>query len=134
MSAVVADTHTIIWFLTRSRKLSATARAALVNAEQSGYPIYVPTIIVVELRYLIEKGTITQSEYDLIVTTLRDPAKAANAEPLDLNVAEVLSQIPRATVPDMPDRIIAATALALGIPLVTRDKKIQSLTNITTIW
>jgi PIN domain nuclease of toxin-antitoxin system len=134
MSAVVADTHTIIWFSTRARELSVTARAALVNAEQSGYPIYVPTIVVVELRYLIEKGTITQSEYDLIVNTLRDPTKAASAQPLDLNVAEVLTQIPRATVPDMPDRIVAATALALGVPLVTRDQKIRALTNVTTIW
>ncbi|WP_437730494.1 hypothetical protein [Sorangium sp. So ce1335] len=30
----------------------------------------------------------------------------------------------RADVPDMPDRIIAATAVSLGVPLVTRDGKI----------
>jgi predicted nucleic acid-binding protein len=34
----------------------------------------------------------------------------------------------------MPDRIIAATAFYLGIPLVTRDLRIQALTNIQTIW
>jgi PIN domain nuclease of toxin-antitoxin system len=134
MNAVVADTHTIIWFLTRAPELSATARAALINAEQKGLPIYVPTIVVVESRYLVEKGTLTSAEYDLIVSTLKDQKKAASAEPLDLSIAEALSQIPRATVPDMPDRIIAATALALSLPLVTRDHKIRALTNIATIW
>ena len=34
----------------------------------------------------------------------------------------------------MPDRIIAATALSLGLPLVTADTEIRKLTNITTIW
>jgi predicted nucleic acid-binding protein len=31
-------------------------------------------------------------------------------------------------------RIIAATALALGLPLVTRDTEIRGLTNVTTVW
>ncbi len=34
----------------------------------------------------------------------------------------------------MPDRIIAATAFSLGIPLVTRGLRIQALTTIVTIW
>ncbi|MEK7833969.1 MAG: PIN domain-containing protein [Acidobacteriota bacterium] len=50
-----------------------------------------------------------------------------------MGVADSLSQIPRTTVPDMPDRIIAATALTLGLPLVTCDHKIRALTNIVTI-
>jgi predicted nucleic acid-binding protein len=33
----------------------------------------------------------------------------------------------------MPDRIIAATALSLGLPLVTRDGKIRA-SNVITIW
>lgn len=37
------------------------------------------------------------------------------------------------TNPDMPDRIIAGTALHLKLPLITRDHKIQ-LSQIDTIW
>ncbi|MGH7200282.1 MAG: PIN domain-containing protein [Planctomycetaceae bacterium] len=33
----------------------------------------------------------------------------------------------------MPDRMIAATALHLNLPLVTRDRRIQAA-NIPTIW
>ncbi|MEO1686025.1 MAG: VapC toxin family PIN domain ribonuclease, partial [Cyanobacteria bacterium J06631_12] len=33
-----------------------------------------------------------------------------------------------------PDRIIAATALHLGLPLIIKDHKIAMETAITTIW
>lgn len=48
-------------------------------------------------------------------------------------VATALRRIPRSVVPDVPDRIIAATALYLGLPLVTRDRRLQSA-GIQTIW
>jgi predicted nucleic acid-binding protein len=53
--------------------------------------------------------------------------------PVDAGVADALPKIPRDVVPDMPDRIIAATALHLGLPLVTRDRRIQAA-GIQTIW
>ncbi|HDQ72545.1 MAG TPA: hypothetical protein ENN19_10675 [Chloroflexi bacterium] len=33
-----------------------------------------------------------------------------------------VKEIPRQQVPDLPDRIIAATALYLDVPLITRDR------------
>lgn len=53
--------------------------------------------------------------------------------PFDEIVAGYLHQVERSKVPDMPDRIIAATALSLGIPLISRDRKIQ-VSAVTTIW
>jgi predicted nucleic acid-binding protein len=44
-----------------------------------------------------------------------------------------LRRISRDVVPDMPDRIIAATALHLELPLVTSDRRIQQ-TEVETIW
>jgi predicted nucleic acid-binding protein len=44
-----------------------------------------------------------------------------------------LKEIARAAVPDMPDRIIAATAHHLGLPVVTRDRKILA-SSVQTIW
>lgn len=52
---------------------------------------------------------------------------------VDAAVAEAVYKVPRSAVPDMPDRIIAATALHLGLPLITRDQRIQSA-GIKTIW
>jgi PIN domain nuclease of toxin-antitoxin system len=52
---------------------------------------------------------------------------------VDAAVANTLPKIPGDVVPDMPDRIIAATALHLVVPLVTRDSRLQSA-GINTIW
>ena len=48
-------------------------------------------------------------------------------------MADTVELISRDEVPDMPDRVIAATAAALKVPLVSRDRKIQSST-IETLW
>lgn len=134
IAGVVADTHTFNWFLINPARLSANALATLQAAEAAGEPIYVPTITLVELRYLVEKRTITEADFQFCLATLKDPATAPTPAALDVVRAEPLAQIPRAAVPDMPDRIIAATALSLGLPLVTADHKIRALTNIATIW
>ncbi len=134
MSSIVADTHTLLWYINDTGNLSALAASAFEQAEQAGDLIYIPSIVVVELRYLVEKGRdIDETDYQTIVSLLRNNSSALTIAPLNMGVADSLSQIPRTTVPDMPDRIIAATALTLGLPLVTCDHKIRALTNIVTI-
>ncbi|MBI3665402.1 MAG: hypothetical protein HY236_04130 [Acidobacteria bacterium] len=44
-----------------------------------------------------------------------------------------MGQIPGGVIPDLPDRVIAATAIRLNLPLVTRDGRIQAA-SIETIW
>ncbi len=133
MSAVVTDTHALLWYLNNHPKLSTVARQAMEAAEAAGDPIYVPSIVVVELRYLVEKGTITEADYQTVIAALKDSMTTLTIAPLNLETADALSLIPRATVPDMPDRIIAATALHLDLPLITRDTRIRASTVIV-VW
>ena len=44
-----------------------------------------------------------------------------------------MERVSRSQVPDLPDRVVYATALALGVPLVSRDGKIRA-SQIRTIW
>jgi hypothetical protein len=46
MVAVVADTHTIVWYLRELPRLSEAALAALDGATAAGDPIYVSSISV----------------------------------------------------------------------------------------
>ncbi len=44
-----------------------------------------------------------------------------------------MRQVPRVEIPDMPDRIVAATALYLGVPVISRDSRIRA-SNVQTVW
>ncbi|MCE2697356.1 MAG: type II toxin-antitoxin system VapC family toxin [Nostocales cyanobacterium LE14-WE4] len=134
MTSVVADTHTLIWYVFDLQRLSETALTALEQAVNTGNPIYVSAITVIEIAYLVEKGRFAEEVLTRILNALDDPNIGIILVHLDRNISGAIRQIDRVTVPDMPDRIIAATAFSLGIPLVTRDLKIQALTTIKTIW
>jgi PIN domain nuclease of toxin-antitoxin system len=134
MVAVVADTHTIIWYLREATQSSKVALASLDGAVQSGEPIYLSAISVVEVAYLVERYRLPEVAFEELMNALSDPVTGLEIVPLSLEIAQTLRQIPRNVVPDMPDRIIAATARHLNLPLVTRDARIQALTTIQTIW
>lgn len=134
MSNLAIDTHAAIWYFANSPEMSATARNAVNNAVKKGFLIILPTISIVEIVYLIEKNRLIPQTLTSLMQFLRMPNSSFIAQDLTAEIAEILTQIPRLTVPDMPDRIIAATALHLNLPLVTKDHKIQALQNINTIW
>lgn len=73
MSAVVADTHTIIWYLQNSKKLSPDAALALDGAINNGYAIYISAISIVEITYLVEKGKIPEIALEQFLQALTDP-------------------------------------------------------------
>ena len=45
--------------------------------------------------------------------------------PLTQSIALAVRQVPREQVPDLLDRVIAATAVHLDVPLISRDRKIR---------
>jgi PIN domain nuclease of toxin-antitoxin system len=132
MSAVL-DTHAAIWYLLEAKNLSDTVYALIDSAAASGAPTYISAISLVEIVYLVERRRIAADAYERFADELSRDNPAFRVVPLDSDVVEQLKNIPRAIVPDMPDRIIAATALHLGLPLVTRDRRLQQA-GITTIW
>ena len=133
MSAVVSDTHALVWYLSEPETLSRNAVAAFRRAISSQQPIYLSAISIVEIWYLVEKGRVAANALVQLIEAIASGERGLAVAPLDQAVAEAVGQIPRNLVPDMPDRIIAATALHLGLPLVTRDAQIRSA-SITTIW
>lgn len=133
MITAVADTHTAIWYLYNDPRLSANARLTIETAAQRGDEIGLSAISLVEVIYLEEKGKIPANTYNQLVSALNDPQSVLTEVVINSQVSQAMLQISRAAIPDMPDRIIAATALHLGVPVISRDGKIQ-LSNIQTIW
>lgn len=126
MAPVVADTHAAIWYLADNPKLSPAAAEALDEASAAGVSILIPLIVVVELTYLVEKGRLPSEARERLLEALSQVDGPYELAPLDAGVATAVELIERNLVPDMPDRTIAATALAYGAILITRDRKIRS--------
>ncbi len=132
-AAYVVDTHILIWHLQSSTRLSPQARSIWAQVDCGEAIALVPTIVLVEMIYLAEKGRIDEGLLKIAVDRLEEGSENYHVTPLDLAVVEGLSRVPRSVVPDMPDRIIAATALAHGLPLLSRDSSIAQLTEIQVV-
>jgi PIN domain nuclease of toxin-antitoxin system len=146
-SSLLADTMTLIWYVLAPEKLSAPARDALLAEVDAARPILVSAYSIVELVYLVEKGALTAAEFDEVRKVLDDPDGPFVVTPVTYDGARLVSSIPRVICApgsaqiennDPGDRIIAATAVDLGLQLVTSDKKLRALpstiTDLDVLW
>jgi PIN domain nuclease of toxin-antitoxin system len=133
MPDVVTDTHGLIWYLEDSPLLGPRARETFHACDRGEIVVYIPTICLVEIVYLQDKGRIPAELKMQLDAELQASTSGLVLVDLTAEVANAVARVPRSEVPDMPDRIIAATALHLGLPLISRDRKIQ-LSGVNTIW
>ncbi len=133
MGALVIDTHVLIWSISDPGMLSPKAKAALELGVVEGAPTYIPSIALVEMTYLVEKDWIPEWSFQKVLATLQNPNANLLIVPLDEAIDLGCHHISRDHVPDRPDRIIAATAHVLGVPLVSRDLRIRGC-GIPVVW
>jgi len=113
--------------------LSKRARNFIDNAGQDNHKIAVSVISLAEIVYLIEKKRIPASDYEDLRKALNDPDHVLAVAPITPEVIESMRLVPRDVVPDMPDRIVAGTAIHLGVPVISRDALIRA-SSVETIW
>jgi len=133
MIVAVADTHSFIWYLDADRRLSEAAKQAIDRATQAGDEIGISAITLVETVYLVEKGRVPRQTLARMIAEVQSPQSVFVELPLDVEVVQALQHVSRTEVPDMPDRIIAATALHFQVPAISRDAKIRAA-GLQTIW
>ncbi len=133
MLRAVADTHAVIWYIFRDVRLSATARNTIEQIAAEGNQVAFSSITLAEIVYLSERGRIDAATLDRLLRAINSENALLVEIPFDRNIAQALMRVERSQIPDLPDRIIAATALYLGLPLISRDRRIQ-LSDVNTIW
>jgi PIN domain nuclease of toxin-antitoxin system len=130
----VADTHAVIWYLSKNKRLSRHARTIFDRAAAGHAQIAIPTIVIVETAFLIQRARLERSVIQNLLNLTEDPTDGIYLYPLNLGVVKALVNIGPAVIPELADRVIAATALHLNLPLLTTDAAIQTSNLIKTVW
>lgn len=129
----VADTHALIWYLAADRRLSENAHRFIEGAVEGNESIGVSAITLVELVYLTEKKRIPAEMLARVFAEVQSATSVFQVIPLDLDIVQTLPRVAWDAIPELPDRVIAATALHFAIPVISRDARIQAW-EIKTIW
>ena len=127
---ILLDTHVLIWYKLEPRKLSERriGIAACRSGRQSG-----------DLRH--HPGRNSSSAQSRPCDPGRHDRNRRHSTssgitvlPVTIEVAVATAHFPHDFPSDPMDRIIAATARAESLPLVTADERIQSCPLVKTIW
>ena len=130
---ILLDTQVLVRFNYSPDKLSREARRAIARESRKGLGI--SSITLWELAMLVERG-----RFRLHAGTTRDFVDGLVQTPgltvleITAEVAVLAAQFPPDFPGDPADRLIAATARAHRIPLVTGDERIQASPLVQTIW
>ena len=133
MTLAVTDTHALLWWAHGDvRKLGRAARSLFEKAESGRAAIYVPVFSLLEVAEAMRRGFFAPTHTFEAWTRQLLASGAFIAVGLDLEIlyeAEGLYAIP-----ERGDRLIAATALHLDYPLITKDPAVRAVRRLETIW
>jgi PIN domain nuclease of toxin-antitoxin system len=128
---IVLDTHALLWWALDPDRLSVAATASVREMERRGG--FASAISIWELGTKIRRGKL-----DLGISIeefVRRIDRSAIVQLLAVDTATWLRSLALAwDHRDPADRVIVATALLQGVPLVTADAEIQRFGGIACVW
>jgi predicted nucleic acid-binding protein len=125
----VADTMAIVSYLGK-RKLLVSVKAIFQSTDLGKAQILIPSIVLVEIGYLSEKGRIDIGISDVLNHLAHFSTYAEQALTFDI----VAESYKITDIPELHDRLIGGTAAYLNLELITNDPFIQASTFVKTIW
>lgn len=96
--------------------------------------ILVPSIVLIEVVYIFAKKHIPSEILEQLFSLSEDADANYRVVSLDMDVARAFRDFGPAAVPEMADRIIAATARSLNVPLLTADVAIADSELVRVYW
>lgn len=128
-SEYVADTMALVLHLEK-RRSSSIVKSIFDSADRGDVTIHIPAMVFAEILYLSERNRITLTLTD--VETHFQTFRSYQESPMSFALVENARQI--TDIPELHDRLIAATAKSLSLDLLTNDPKIQASKFVDTVW
>jgi PIN domain nuclease of toxin-antitoxin system len=133
MLRAIADTHAVIWYIFDDKRLSDDARSAIETAAANGDQIGFSSMTLAEIIYLSERGRIHSGTLGRLLQATDQVNSVLVDVAFDRPVAAAMQQINPSAVPELPDRIIAATAAFHAVPIISKDHQITA-SGVAVIW
>ncbi len=120
---ILLDTHALIWFIQKDQRVGERGRT-IIDTERAGDGAVIAPISVWETAMLADKGKIVLNRS--VVAWFEAVLAVSGFSLAELTVAIGVDagSLPGGTHGDPADRLIIATARALGCPLLTADRAI----------
>jgi len=130
---ILLDTHMLAWLLLEPQNLSPAAASAIRRARRN-QGIALAAISLWELARLFSQGLVKgRGTVETSVRTLIEES-GAEIRPITPEIAALAWQFPEDFPHDPADRLIAATARAEGMTLITHDQRIRQSPLLKTLW
>ena len=129
---ITLDTQVMVFDVLEPRRLSRRAKQALAEGSESR-SLACSDICLWEMAMLVARGKIdARGAPSAFISDLLQ-ARYIRTLPITPEIA-VLSQSDAFRHGDPADRLVAATALEYGVPLVTADAELRKLRGLKTVW
>lgn len=128
---ILLDTHILAWSATDQDRLSRAAKVAIAKARGQG-GLGIASITLWELALAFFRGRLQTT--GSVQAAVEGFSSGVALHELTPEIVSIAAQLPEPYPRDPADRLIGATARALGIPLVTADASIIASRAVETIW
>lgn len=131
---ILLDTHAFVWFVSGAGNQLSPAAGEAIESEVAGGMLAVSSISVWEVAMLAACHRLRLDRPLDRWLARCESLPFVRFVPVDNSIAVRSVGLPPPLHKDPADRIIAATAIALDIPLVTKDRRLRSYAPVETVW
>ncbi|MFL6438665.1 MAG: type II toxin-antitoxin system VapC family toxin [Terriglobales bacterium] len=129
---LLLDTHVVVWISLDAKRLSKKARMAIEDTRKQAGGLFISDVTFFEVASLVARQRL--GLHISLETFLEEVESRFAVLPITRHIAARAVQLPSAYPRDPVDRIIGATAIIEGLPLVTADRAIQRAKAVRTVW